>query len=281
MRHVHLGGKFALRKLYKVRKFTTILLFLLAVGAMQAQQKIVLEGHFQGKSLYVQNPYATSGVGFATTQVRINGDVLPSEINSSAYEIDFSHFMMKKGDEVVVTIEHKDGSVPKVLNPEVLKPRSTFELVAQDLSKDGKYTWKTKGETAKLPYIVQQFRWNKWVKVGEVDGVGTPDEHEYAFNVTLHSGSNKVRVIQPDFDGKRKVSRAASQTASVTSSIECSISQKDKTAIVLSSESLYEVYDIYGNLVKKGFSSEISTANLAKGVYYLNYDNKMDQFVKK
>lgn len=248
---------------------------------MQAQQKIVLEGHYQGKSLYVQNPYATSGVGFATTQVRINGDVLPSEINSSAYEIDFAHFMMKKGDQVVVTIEHKDGSVPKVLNPEVLKPRSTFELVAQDLSKDGKYTWKTKGETAKLPFIVQQFRWNKWVKVGEVDGAGTPDEHEYAFNVTLHSGSNKVRVIQPDFDGKRKVSRAASQTASVTSSTECSISQKDKTAIVLSSESLYEVYDIYGNLVKKGFSNEISTANLAKGVYYLNYDNKMDQFVKK
>lgn len=264
-----------------VKSLVQIFAVVLIATSSMAQNKIVLEGHYQGKSLYVQNPFASSGVGFATTQVKINGDVLPSEINSSAYEIDFSYFQLKKGDDVIVTIEYKEGTTPKVLNPEVLKPRSTFELVTQELKKDGTFTWTTKGETAKLPFIIQQFRWNKWIKVGEVAGEGSPEQHEYSFSVTLHSGENKIRVVQPDFDGQRKVARAATQSASVMSELaECTF-KTEKDAVVLSEETLYEVFDMYGNLVKKGYNSTIDIKNLTKGVYYLNYDNKMDQFVKK
>lgn len=246
-------------------------------------QTLVLEGTYQGKNLYVQNPYASSGVGFSTVDVKINGEVFPGEINSSAFEVDFTYFELKMGDPVVVSIDHKEEQPkPRVLNPEVLKPRSTFDLVNQEILTDGTYSFTTKNETAKLPFVVQQFKWNKWVTVGEIEGKGTPNENTYTFNVPLHHGNNKIRVVQFDFDFTRKSTRVPSETASIKSSIaEVKIIETDKKAIKLSSESMYEIYDVYGNLNKKGYGMEIDISNLNKGVYYINYDNKTEQFYKK
>src|ERR1041385_6998494 len=69
---------------------------------------IILEGNYQGKNLYVQNPFAGSGVGFCTIKVEVNGQVTTDETNSSAYEIDFTNLQLKIGDKVSVKIEHKD-----------------------------------------------------------------------------------------------------------------------------------------------------------------------------
>ena len=60
----------------------------------------------------------------------------------------------------------------KVLNPEVLRPKSTFENLSINVDKDQILNWKTKNEQGKFTYIVEQYRWNKWVKIGEVDGTG-------------------------------------------------------------------------------------------------------------
>ncbi len=46
-------------------------------------------------------------------------------------------------------------------------------------------------------------------------------------------------------------------------------------------ETMYEIYDQYGNIVKKGYGSKIDVSNLPKGGYFLNYDNKMGEFIKK
>jgi hypothetical protein len=44
---------------------------------------------------------------------------------------------------------------------------------------------------------------------------------------------------------------------------------------------MYEIYDSYGNIVKKGTTKRVEVGNLQKGIYYLNYDNKSDKFIKK
>jgi hypothetical protein len=44
---------------------------------------------------------------------------------------------------------------------------------------------------------------------------------------------------------------------------------------------MYEVYNEYGNIVKKGVGHEVDISNLTKGTYYFNYDNKTDEFIKK
>src|SRR4051812_37146048 len=159
------------------RILLTICTFFLFAGTtrlISQSNVIVLEGNYQGKVLYVQNPFAPGGVGFCVTEIKVNGNLTTDETNSSAFEIDLKPHKLSIGDKVEIKIFHKDGCKPKVLNPEVLKPKSTFDVIGISADKDGTLKWTTKSETGKLAFFVEQYRWNKWVKVGEVEGVGTP-----------------------------------------------------------------------------------------------------------
>jgi hypothetical protein len=245
---------------------------------------IVLEGNYQGKNLYVQNSFAASGVGFCVQEVRVNGNVTTDEITSSAFEIDFRNLQLKMGDKVEVRIVHKDDCKPKVLNPEVLKPKSTFEVVSIGVDQDLTFKWTTKGETGKLPYIIEQFRWNKWVKVGEVEGNGTPAENSYSFKITPHSGKNQFRVKQVDYTGQPKLSKTVeflSKVPDVTFSPTKVTKEINFSSGNAPAETMFEIYDQYGNIVKRGFAKNVDVSNLPKGAYYLNYDNKMGEFIKK
>ena len=66
---------------------------------------IVLEGNYQGKNLYIQNPFGSSGVGFCVMEVLVNDQVSEDETNSSAFEIDFKNFKLKLGDKIEVKIK--------------------------------------------------------------------------------------------------------------------------------------------------------------------------------
>jgi hypothetical protein len=46
-------------------------------------------------------------------------------------------------------------------------------------------------------------------------------------------------------------------------------------------ETMYEIYDQYGNIVKKGFGTKVDVSNLPKGAYFINFDNSMGEFTKK
>ncbi len=256
---------------------TTALFVISSVFAYAGQ--MVLEGNYQGKNLYIQNPFAGSGVGFCVYEVTVNDQVTTDEINSSAFEIDFTNFQLNTGDKVVVKIKHKDDCKPKVLNPEVLKPKSTFEVTSMKVEKDGNLNWVTKGESGKLPFVVEQFRWNKWVKVGEVQGKGTEGSANYTLKVTPHSGENKFRVKQVDFSGNPRYSEPVKYRSMDPEITFAPLKVAD--VLSFSAETMFEVYDSYGNIVKKGFANKIDVANLQKGIYYLNFDNKTDKFIKK
>lgn len=55
--------------------------------------------------------------------------------------------------------------------------KSTFVVADGGISctPDGTLTWTTTGESGKLTFTIEQYRWNKWVAIGEVDGLGTED----------------------------------------------------------------------------------------------------------
>lgn len=254
--------------------------FFLMFCSVTMAGNIVLEGNYQGKNLYIQNPFAGSGVGFCTVKVEVNGQVTTDEVNSSAFEIDFTSLQLKIGDKVDVKIEHKDDCKPKVLNPEVLKPKSTFNVVKISAKPDGSISWTTNNEQGKLPFIVEQFRWNKWVKVGEVDGKGTPGNNEYSFKIVPHSGKNEIRIKQVDYTSAPRISRPTNFT-STTPVIEVPTKKVKDELKFEGGETMYEIYDKFGNIVKKGFGSSVDISNLASDVYYLNYDNSMTEFIKK
>ena len=58
-----------------MKKFILYLLFCFTgVNFVSAQGGvIILEGNYQGKNLYIQNPFGSGGVGFCVTEVKVNG----------------------------------------------------------------------------------------------------------------------------------------------------------------------------------------------------------------
>ena len=57
-----------------------------------------------------------------------------------------------------------------------------------NINNSGILKWTAKNESGSLPYVIEQFKWNKWVYVGEVQGVGTAESHDYSFQISTHSG---------------------------------------------------------------------------------------------
>jgi hypothetical protein len=243
--------------------------------------EITVEGNFMGKNRFVTNPYRSSNnVGFCVTEVFVNGKLTTDEIQQSSFEIDLISLQLVVGQKVTIKIKHTDGCKPKIVNPEDLKPRATFEVISGSMkvTKDGLFTWTTVKETGKLDFIVEQKRWNKWVMVGKVEGRGTADQHTYSVKYDAYSGENIIRVRQNDVAGG-KVSepiKYRSMSAPVT------FTQGKDQSITFSADTKWEVYDLFGNIAKQGRGSEIDVSDLKKGTYQMNYDNKSgDKFIKK
>lgn len=241
---------------------------------------IVLDGFYQNRNIYVQNSIAGYGVGFCVYEVRVNGQISTDEINSSTFEIDLKQHRLEYGAPVVIMIKHKDGGcLPKVINPDALKPNPTFETIYMNIEDNGLLKWTTVNETAKLPFIIEQFKWNKWVQVGEVEGKGVPTANYYTFQTSAIAGMNKFRVKQKGYIDKTKFSPSVAYFAlkpEVTY-----VYNKDKQKVEFSENTFFEVFDKFGNLVKKGYGAKIDVSNLKKETYYMNFGNTMGEFKKK
>ena len=240
---------------------------------------IIIEGKYQNKNIYIQNGYTDAGVGFCAYAVYVNEKLTNDEVNATAFEIDLAQLQLKYGQDVTIKILHKDGCTPpRVLNPDVLKPIPTFEIVSIKMTNEGLITWTSKNESGPLPFVIEQFRWNKWVNVGEVGGIGKPGEHSYKFQVTaLHSGENKFRLKQTGYQSKY-----SDEVKIISSTPRCIFSlSKGSRQIDFTCGTLYEVYDYYGAVVKKGYGSRVDIANLQKGGYYVCFDNTIGELKKK
>lgn len=250
----------------------------LTLAGLSGAATLVIEGKYQNKNVYVHNGFGAGGVGFCTKEIKVNGRLTTDEINSSSFEIDLKSLSLKFGDNVIIEIIHNDGCLPKVLNMEDLKPKPTFEVLNMSLSGTGLLKWTAKNEMGALPYVIEQFKWNKWVPVGEVDGYGTPENHEYSFQVSMHSGENKFRVKQKGLNSLTKVSKDVTALSAINK--PSFAIAKNHSAIDFSEDTAFEIYDAYGVIVKKGFGKQVKIDNLSKGEYYLCYDNSLTEFKK-
>jgi len=266
-----------------MKKFFTILtIILIYSSALIADSEIKLSGIYQGENLYVMNPFSPSGVGFCITEVLVNGKTSTDEINSSAFEIDLSIYGFALGDKVEIIIKYHDGCKPEILNPEVLKPKSTFNIESIKLTKDGYIIWTTSGEIGALPFYVEHYKWNKWVKVATVNGIGTPSIHTYKSKVHFVSGQNRFRVKQVDYSKKPRYSKEVFYNNKVPPvTFKPGNGKKTSSQIVFSAPTEYEIFDFYGQFVKGGYVTKVDVRSLKSGTYFLNYDNKTETFDKK
>ncbi len=267
----------------------TLVLGISCITASYAQQEMVLEGTYQGANIYVQNPFSSSGVGFCVVNVTINGQQSIDEINSSAFEIDFSSYQLKRGAPVEVKIEYKDECNPTVLNPDVIKPTSTYVITSMNITPDGQFAFSTSNESGELPFIIEQKRWNKWVKVATVKGKGNSDKNEYSLQLKPHSGKNTYRIKQVDFTRKPRYSQEKRLIRSSVKEVFIGNDNPMKIAENLffkddsgkETATMYEIFNTKGLIVRKGYGSKVDMSGLAKGDYFVNFDAKFGQIIKK
>jgi len=258
-----------------------ILLFIsLTWGIFLQAEAIVIEGFYQGKDLYVKNPTGAKGVGFCVYEVQVNDELTSDEINSSAFIIDLHIMGLSIGDPVNIKILHHDGCKPKVLNSEAVLPQSTFETTSMNIDMKGLLNWETRNEMGELPFIVQQYKWNKWVTIGEVIGTGRMEHNQYSFIVEAHSGRNIYRIGQMTSKGKSRFSEEVVFNSTDTKPVIFE-SQKVSDIVAFSNKTHYEIFDEYGRLVKRGFDQHVNVAALDKGLYYINYDARFGESFSK
>ncbi|MFM7309083.1 MAG: hypothetical protein ACKOZY_00590, partial [Flavobacteriales bacterium] len=142
------------------------------------------------------NASASASQGFCVTEIIVNGLRSSDDFNVSSFEIDLSIYKMKQGDPVRVVIKHQDGCAPRILNPGALKPIPTFTIVDIQCTNSGLLKWSTTGEKGGIPFVIQQYKWNRWVAVGEAFCTGPEGLHEYQFQVGLHRVLNNLRAVQ-------------------------------------------------------------------------------------
>lgn len=260
-------------------RFGIITVFIVVFGISSNAESLIFNGIYQGKDIYVKNPFSSDGVGFCAYEVYVNGQLTRDELNSSAFAIDFSILGIKTGTNIEVLIRHKQGCAPQILNPDAIKPYSTYKATDLMVSQNV-LTWKTTDESGSLPYIVEQFRWNKWVKAGEVEGIGSDGTHHYSFKLTPYSGENRVRVKQVDYTSKPRYSTEITYNPNVEKVIFDA--KKVENEVTFSKPTSYEIFDKYGNLIETGYGQKVDISNLkSKEDYYLNYDSSFGTTFRK
>jgi hypothetical protein len=116
-----------------------------------------------------------------------------------------------------------------------------------------------------------------------VQGVGTSGKHLYAFKVAPHSGQNTVRIVQVDHTGLKRPSKEVKFTSLIPEVSKNPTKVKDVIHFTANNkpiETRFEIFDAYGNIVKKGVGASVNCINLVRGAYYINFDNTNEKFIK-
>lgn len=259
-------------------KRLSLIAFLSLFSIASQAEVLVLNGVYQGRDIYIKNPFSGDGVGFCVFEVLVNGKMTSDEVNSSAFAVDLSLFEMNIGDPVEIVIRSKADCQPKVINPGAIKPRSTFEITGIDVNNELDLNWTTTSESGALPFVIEQFKWNKWVKIGEVMGEGDEGPNDYLFRVKVTAGENDFRVRQTDTEGTRTSSKVTIQSEKAPVEI---LNKKVFDVLEFAQETQYEVFDEFGLLTAQGFGSYVDLSDKSKGKYYVNYGAKFGEVILK
>ncbi len=243
--------------------------------------EMVLTGIYQGKDLYIINPMLDIGEEYCAYEVLVNDEPFNDVINSSAFRITLEYVGLQFGEEYVVKIKHHEDCAPKLVNPEVLKPLSTYELINYELGYNNMLKFTTHNESGKLNFVIEEYRWNKWNQIGQIPGEGGPDDRNYSIKIYPYNGENRYRIHQTDhlnrtYYSDEIVFNVDKEKISVTSPL-----RKIKKEIIFSGETYYAVINEFGEELISGNGTVVDVSNLKKGEYFLNFENEYVVFKKK
>lgn len=251
-----------------------LILFALTLSLLDFAQKIEFNGNYQGNNLYIQNPLAGSSNGYCTEKILVNG--IPIRLtNDNSYVIHLDSLQLHFGDSVKVEIFHKLGCIPKLLGGNS-STKYPFKIESISIDSFAVLHWVAKSFSI---FNIEQYKWNKWVKVGEVYRKDSVKNNEFKFQTNPHSGKNIFRITQVE-----DVMYFHYQTAEyLNSDLKIKIlKNKNRLSdeLEFNKETMYELYNKEGYIIREGKGKKIDLRQLGSDCYYLNYDNKMTEIKK-
>lgn len=258
-------------------KFLIAILFVWFSSPVFAQlTEFTATGEYQGKNIFVQNPLSDDKINFCTYEVFLNEKLINTTPKTSAFVIDLSN--LKIGDPVFIKITHKEGCVPKIINPQVIRSKSKFEFL-NNYADAISLHWTTTGELPYGKFFIEHYKNKTWVNIATISGKGSFESNQYNMKPEHHTGDNKYRIKYVQNDGKIFFSRVFDYFNDVEPISFFPTMVVDK--ITLSRESDYAVVDAFGNKIYQGKGLVIDVNNLKEGLYFLYIDNREEKFVKK
>ncbi|MCC5920809.1 MAG: T9SS type A sorting domain-containing protein [Cyclobacteriaceae bacterium] len=241
--------------------------------------ELVITGKYQGKNIFVQNPLADNSGIFCIEQIYINDKLHKSKISASAVEVNLS--TLSQGEFIFVRIVHKEGCLPKVINPQVVRIPTNFKFIAIHLDSD-ELNWVFKDAPPNAHFMVEERDKNSsdWKNVKKMKVDSKPGQVLYQASINLSEKQEKrFRVFFENQEGYRLYSDEIvhhGDKEPVTF-----YPQRVDNKITLSRVANYEIVDSTGKLVTKGEGNEILLEGASSGLYFLNIENRTEKFFKK
>lgn len=233
-------------------------------------------GEYQGKNIYIQNPLSDDQINFCTQFVYVNDVLAVSNPKTSAFEVGLDHLNI--GDPVVIRLVHRDGCLPKIINPQVIRSKSKFQFLSVNAN-ESEITWMTKGEYRGGIFRLEVFEHDAWHEEKTIYGKGDFETNQYSISPEYHAGDNRLRVKYTSETGNIFYSPVFEHFSNQEPVSFYPVRVSDK--IVLSRKTEYEILDSGGTLIAKGNAETINCSHLKAGLYYLNIDNRTEKFFKK
>ena len=252
-----------------MRQILFVLISLIVFPSFATVDNMQVSGYYFGENLIIINPMI--GDRYAVESVKVNNIVTEDEINSSVFEIDFEALELKVGSRVEVLISYVVSSEkPVVYNPEVLEPESNFSFNTCDFDrKEQTISWSIEGSPGEEAFEIEQYRWEKWVRIGMVEPGDSVSYNNYIKKVDAHSGKNLYRVKIIDSQGMINYSPSMKYLSREEPVVITN--KKYDEEVLFSATTMFQLYDEKRILVRAGVSDKIVVSDLEGGKYWVNY----------
>ena len=239
---------------------------------------ITIEGYYQGKNLFVQNPFKDNE--FCVVSVFVNNSKVISYPKVSAFEVDLSSLAINT--PITIKILHRNNCEPKLLNQQVVMSKSRFAFTSMNVDKDA-VNWSSKGEKLGGKFYLQRLSVNNsWDTVEEVDCKGNLSASYYSWDAVHVAGLNQYRIKFVEEDGLIFYTKTVEIKNNREPITFYPRRVSDIITFVSKSPVVYSIYDKNGEIVMTGKGVTINCESLPQDDHYtLLYDNQKKTFYKK
>ncbi len=232
-----------------------------------------LAGVYQGKTLFIQNPYNPLTKKYCVVAISVNNQMLAMNYSLSAIKLDFDEYDLNT--PVNITVYHADTVCrPVIINSEAVLFHTIFRFSELSLT-DSALVWSTKGERGMGTFEVEKLEEGIWRGQESVIAKGTYAGADYSFFPVMEEGHNKYRIRYSFPEGGRK-SHLYSMEMDFDYYPE-PVEFKPRLAssrLYLSRATPYEIYDAKGELALKGQGVEVDVTLLSQGQYVIYFNGK-------